>query len=71
MATAMKITGELYFSDHEPRVIGHLMVGNTHYEIVGLRRSEVRTDLTGHRIELKQGDLFSDGSDERKQHDAE
>jgi hypothetical protein len=52
-----EITGALYFSDHEPRIIGHLKIGEAHYEIVGLRRSKTRADLRGHKIE-GQGDLF-------------
>lgn len=48
-----EITGVLYFSDHEPRVFGHLQIGTAHYEIAGIRRDEFLTDLTGRKIDRK------------------
>jgi hypothetical protein len=45
------ITGELYFSDNEPVLIGHIRIGKVHYEIAGIRRSDVRTDITGHKMQ--------------------
>lgn len=56
MTMPVKIAAELYFSDYEPCIIGHLQIGHTHYEIAGIRRSLVRTDITGRKIET-QGDL--------------
>jgi hypothetical protein len=59
------ITFSLYFSDHEPRIIGHVIFGDDHYQIVGIRRSSVRADLTAHRVRqpsAQQGDLFDDNS---------
>jgi hypothetical protein len=70
-----EITGALYFSDHEPRIFGHLVIGTAHYEIAGIRRSDFLTDLTGRRVKRKtpiaqaQMDFFdenSSGSGERK-----
>jgi hypothetical protein len=72
-----EIIGALYFSDHEPRIFGHLQIGTSHYEIAGIRKTEVRTDLTGRRIKRKtpiaqtQMDMFDEDSSrsgERKQH---
>jgi hypothetical protein len=53
MSEPKEITGELWFSDHEPRIIGHLKIGTAHYEISGIRRSDFLTDLTGRRVERK------------------
>jgi hypothetical protein len=51
MCEPKEITGILYFSDQEPRIIGHLEIAGEHFEIVGLKRSVVRTDITGRRSE--------------------
>jgi hypothetical protein len=48
-----EITGVLWFSDHEPRVFGHLQIGTAHYEIAGIRRSDRKTDLTGRKVPRK------------------
>lgn len=53
MSEPKEITGALYFSDHEPRIFGHLQIGTTHYEIAGIRRSDFLTDLTGRKVERK------------------
>jgi hypothetical protein len=50
MNAPKEITGSLFFSDEEPRIIGHMIIGGAHYELVGIRRSDVRTDLTGHKV---------------------
>jgi hypothetical protein len=55
-----ELKGELYFSDHEPRIIGHLQIGEAHYEIIGIRRSAVRADLTGYKTVEKQEDFFDE-----------
>ena len=77
MSDPKEITGALYFSDHEPRIIGHLQIGTVHYEIAGIRRSDFKTDIIGRKIPRKtpiaqtQMDMFdenSGGSGERKQH---
>ena len=63
-----EITGALYFSDHEPRIFGHLIIGNAHYEIAGIRRSDFKTDVTGRRVKRKtpipqtQMDFFDENS---------
>jgi hypothetical protein len=76
MSDPKEITGALYFSDHEPRIFGHLQIGTAHYEIAGIRRSDFLTDLTGRRVERKipisqtQMDMFDENSSrsgERKQ----
>jgi hypothetical protein len=65
---AKEITGALYFSDHEPRIFGHLIIGNAHYEIAGIRRSDFKTDVTGRRVKRKtpipqtQMDFFDENS---------
>ena len=51
MIRPKEIIGALYFSDFEPRIIGHLTIGDQHFEIDGLRRRHVRTDLTGRRVD--------------------
>jgi hypothetical protein len=53
MSNPKEIIGELWFSDHEPRIIGHLKIGTAHYEISGIRRSDFLTDLTGRKVERK------------------
>jgi hypothetical protein len=68
MSKPKTLTGALYFSDHEPHVVGHLTIGDVHYELAGVRRSVTRTDFTGRRqcgCEELQGDFF----DEPTQHD--
>jgi hypothetical protein len=66
MCEPKEITGVLYFSDEEPRIIGHLEIAGEHFELVGLKRSVVRTDITGRQIgkrrstEDNQGDLFDE-----------
>jgi hypothetical protein len=53
MSDPKEITGVLWFSDHEPRVFGHLQIGTAHYEIAGIRRSDRKTDLTGRKVPRK------------------
>lgn len=55
MNDAKKLIGVLYFSDSEPHVIGHITIGDVHYEIAGVRRSPSRTDITGRKIEDREG----------------
>jgi hypothetical protein len=68
MSDPKEITGELYFSDHEPRIIGHLRIGTAHFEIAGIRRSDVRVDVTGRRqrrrtpIAQTQMEMFDENS---------
>jgi hypothetical protein len=54
-----ELTGALFFSANAPHVIGHLSIGDVHFELVGIRRSETRTDFTGRRhCNEQQQDLF-------------
>lgn len=48
MSNQKEVIGELYFSDHEPRIIGHLQIDGVYYEIVGMRKAKIPVDLTGH-----------------------
>jgi hypothetical protein len=51
MTVPAEIIGVLFFSDEEPRIIGHLQIGGAHFEIAGIRRSKTRVDLAGEKIE--------------------
>lgn len=68
MGEPKEIIGCLYFSDHEPRIIGHLQIGDAHYEIAGIRKTNVRTDITGRKQRRKtpiaqtQMDMFDENS---------
>jgi hypothetical protein len=58
MTKPKEIVGELYFSE-DGGIIGHLRVCGVHFELVGVRRSRVRADITGkHQHTERQGDLF-------------
>lgn len=37
--------GVLMFDDKEPKIHGYLIIGNDHYQIVGERISDIRTNL--------------------------
>jgi hypothetical protein len=50
MTVPSEIIGVLFFSDEEPRIIGHLQIGKAHFEIAGIRRSKTRVDLEGEKI---------------------
>jgi hypothetical protein len=56
--------GAIYFWKDEPFVTGFMTVGKDQYEIVGVRRSTIRTDFTGRKKPPaeKQADLFDEGS---------
>jgi hypothetical protein len=57
--------GVLMFDTKEPHISGYLIIGNTHYEIVGQKINQIRTHLevrkTG-EVQQQQRDLFDDGS---------
>ena len=66
--------GVLMFDDKEPKISGYLIIGNKHYQIVGERISDIRTNLhirkTGETDDDEQEDMFDDRSQqagERKQ----
>jgi hypothetical protein len=54
--------GALYFYEGEPHIIGYLVIGKDHYELVGVRRSKIRTDIAAKKMQPQQTDLFDDGS---------
>ncbi|MBO0715927.1 MAG: hypothetical protein J2P55_01145 [Rhizobiales bacterium] len=62
--------GALFFWKDEPYITGFLKIGHTSYELVGVKKSEVRTDLRARKIEPDvQRDMFDDNgsrSGERK-----
>ena len=58
--TGKDAEGALFFWDDEPHITGFLVIGDERYELVGVRRSPIRTDFTGRRIKVKQMDLFDD-----------
>ena len=53
MSEPKEIIGALYFSDHEPRIIGQIQIGTVHYDLSGLRRKNGLVELTGRRIARK------------------
>ena len=61
--------GALFFWKDEPHVTGYLVIGDEHFELVGVRRSAIKTEFRGRKNEPreKQGDLFNErGADSRK-----
>lgn len=62
------------FDDKEPKISGYLIIGRSHYQIVGQRVSHIRANLTIKKIaediqEAEQADMFderSGASGERK-----
>jgi hypothetical protein len=38
--------GALFFWDDEPHVTGYMTIGNQQYELAGVRKSDIRTDIT-------------------------
>jgi hypothetical protein len=63
--------GELYFSHDPPHIVGYLVVEGVHYEIVGVRKSAIRTEIRARRrgpkkkvILAKQIDLFEGSENE-------
>lgn len=56
--------GAIFFWEDDPFITGFLTVGDDHYELVGVRRSKVRTDFTAkkHQRQEVQTDMFDDRS---------
>jgi hypothetical protein len=53
--------GALFFWTDEPHVTGYMTIGGEHYELVGVKRSDIRTDFKGQKIEPdEQRDMFDD-----------
>jgi hypothetical protein len=53
--------GVLFFDDKEPKIQGYLIIGNDHYQIVGHKVSDIRTNLKIDKIgatSQEQGDMF-------------
>jgi hypothetical protein len=57
-------SGALFFWKDEPHITGYLVIGKDHYELVGVRRSDIRTDFKGRKTspDEVQAELFDDGS---------
>jgi hypothetical protein len=57
-----ELEGVLYFSKDPPEIIGHLVIGGVHYEIVGVPASAIRADIKARRRDGKevQLDLIED-----------
>jgi hypothetical protein len=52
-----EMIGALYFSDEPPHITGHLKLGDEHYQISGVRVSEIRAVIKALAIG-DQEDLF-------------
>jgi hypothetical protein len=58
-----KPKGVMFFWDNEPHVTGYIVIGDDHYELAGVRRSKIRTDFEGRKIETgQQSDMFNERS---------
>jgi hypothetical protein len=58
-----KDRGVLLFDDKEPKIHGYLILGNDHYQIVGEKVSDIRTNLYVRKVvetEAPQQDMFDD-----------
>jgi hypothetical protein len=55
--------GAIFFWKDEPHITGYMVFGKDHYELVGVRRSEIRTDFEGRKIVPEvQSDMFDERS---------
>lgn len=63
MGKPKEITGAIYFGSKEPHLIGHLSIGGRHYELVGVRRSHVRTEISGREIAQGQAGQTEEAKD--------
>lgn len=55
--------GVMLFDNREPKISGYLIIGNAHYQIVGERISDIRTNLTVKKIfedNPEQKDMFDE-----------
>jgi hypothetical protein len=55
--------GVLLFDDKEPKIHGYLILGNDHYQIVGKKISDIRTNL--HLRKVVESDAQKDMFDDR------
>lgn len=53
-----ELTGALYFSREHPHIVGHVTIDGIEYEIVGVRRSEIRSEIAARARGPVQGDIF-------------
>jgi len=63
--------GVLFFDDKEPKIQGYLIIGKDHYQIIGQKISDIRTNLKINKVSEpeQQGDMFdgrSSDAGERK-----
>lgn len=55
--------GAIFFFDDAPHITGFFIVGGEEYELVGVRRSKVRVELTGKKRPAEvQMDIFDERS---------
>jgi hypothetical protein len=56
--------GAIFFWKDEPFITGYLTIGKDQYELVGVRRSDIRTDFTGRKKQLpeQQAEMFDERS---------
>ena len=60
--------GVLLFDDKEPKVSGYLIIDGKHYQVVGEKISDIRTNLHFRKMSegdpAMQGDMFDERSSE-------
>ena len=58
--------GVLFFDDKEPKIQGYLILGKDHYQIIGQKVSDIRTNLKINKVseDKEQGDMFDGRSGE-------
>lgn len=59
--------GVLLYGDNEPKITGYLIIGKDHYELIGHKVSDIRTNLTIRKIideDAEQTDMFDDRSEQ-------
>jgi hypothetical protein len=59
-----ELKGVLFFWKNEAHATGYLVVGKDHYQLTAVRRSPIRTEFTGHKIEAADGS-GTEGESER------
>jgi hypothetical protein len=69
MSRPKEIIGALYFESKEPHLIGHLSVGGRHDELVGVRRSNVCTEISGRRVAEKPAGSSEEAKEDETQPD--
>lgn len=66
MMTEFEDRGVLFFDDKEPKIQGYLIIGKDHYQIIGQKVSDIRTNLKINKVSegQEQGDMFDGRSSE-------